>query len=246
MFSKKKKEFKLEKQINHIAFIMDGNGRWAKKHFLPRHLGHKRGIERVTDILDACREFNIRVATLYAFSTENWKRPQDEIDHLFAYLEEFFNKEIEHLVRDGTQIRIMGDVTRLPLKTQETISEALKRTKDCKEFVFNICLNYGGRDEIVRACKKFADDCVKGINDVEKLDERNFPNYLMSNGLPEVDLMIRTSGECRLSNYLLWQLAYSEFIFVKTPWPDFDRNEFVKCLKEFQNRDRRYGGIRNE
>lgn len=243
---KKNKEFVLKKKINHIAFIMDGNGRWAKRRLLPRHLGHKKGVERVIEVLNACKEFNIKVATLYAFSTENWKRPQDEIDHLFQYLEEFFHREIDGLIKDGTQIRVMGDISRLPISTQKTIEESIYLTRNCHNFIFNICLNYGGRDEIVRASKKIAEDVKNSTIDIENINEDTFSNYLMSKGLPEVDLMIRTSGEKRISNYLLWQLAYAEFIFPKTLWPDFTRNELIKCLEEYQSRDRRYGGIVNE
>lgn len=239
----KTKDFQLLQPIHHIAFIMDGNGRWAKKRLLPRHLGHKEGCKRIIEILDLCKEFSIPVMTLYAFSTENWRRPQDEIDHLFQYLDEFFEREIDHLMRDDVQVRTMGDLSRLPFHSQQTIQKAKDKTKNNHTYILNICLNYGGRDEIVRACRQYAKDVMEQKMDPYSLTEEQFSHYLDSNGLPEVDLMIRTSGEERLSNYLLWQLAYAEFVFIQTPWPAFKRKQFISCLEEFQSRNRRYGGI---
>lgn len=233
----KKESFKLSTPINHIAFIMDGNGRWAKKRLLPRHLGHKEGCLRIIEILRACKEFGVKAMSLYAFSTENWKRPKDEIDHLFDYLDEFFKREIDNLMKDDVQVRTMGDLTRLPPHTQNTIKEAKERTKNNKTVILNICLNYGGRDEIVRAINK-------AINENNgEITEEKFATYLDSTGLPEVDLLIRTSGEQRLSNYMLWQMAYAEFIFTPTYWPDFKREHLIECLKEFESRNRRFGGL---
>lgn len=237
---KKKVEttFHLTKPLAHVAFIMDGNGRWAKKRFLPRHLGHKEGCKRIIEIFDVCKEFDIHVMSLYAFSTENWKRPQDEIQHLFEYLEEFFHREIDHLMRDGVQVRTMGDLSRLPTTTQEVIQEAKEKTKDNQNYIFNICLNYGGRDEIIRGFHRYLESESK-----EELTENTFGNYLDSHDLPDVDLLIRTSGEQRISNFMLWELAYAEMIFTKTYWPDFKRKQFIECLEEYQARDRRYGGL---
>lgn len=233
----KKESFKLSTPINHIAFIMDGNGRWAKKRLLPRHLGHKEGCLRIIEILRACKEFGVKAMSLYAFSTENWKRPKDEIDHLFDYLDEFFKREIDNLMKDDVQVRTMGDLTRLPPHTQNTIKEAKERTKNNKTVILNICLNYGGRDEIVRAINK-------AINENNgEITEEKFATYLDSTGLPEVDLLIRTSGEQRLSNYMLWQMAYAEFIFTPAYWPDFKREHLIECLKEFESRNRRFGGL---
>jgi undecaprenyl diphosphate synthase len=233
----KEESFKLSTPINHIAFIMDGNGRWAKKRLLPRHLGHKEGCLRIIEILRACKEFGVKAMSLYAFSTENWKRPKDEIDHLFDYLDEFFKREIDNLMKDDVQVRTMGDLTRLPPHTQNTIKEAKERTKNNKTVILNICLNYGGRDEIVRAINK-------AINENNgEITEEKFATYLDSTGLPEVDLLIRTSGEQRLSNYMLWQMAYAEFIFTPTYWPDFKREHLIECLKEFESRNRRFGGL---
>ncbi len=229
--------------IKHIAFIMDGNGRWAKKRGLPRHLGHKEGCERVIEIYEECAANNIQVMSLYAFSTENWNRPKAEINHLFNYLELFFKRESARLLRDGCQVRTSGDLSRLPKKTQKVIADAKEKTKDCKNYVFNICLNYGGRDDIVRAAKLFAQDVKDGKKDIDSLTENEFQQYLYTTDLPPVDLLVRTSGEQRISNFMPWQLAYAEFIFTPTYWPDFTKAELRKCLEEYKTRDRRFGGI---
>ena len=231
--------------IKHIAFIMDGNGRWAKKRGLPRHLGHKEGCERVIEIYEECAANNIKVMSLYAFSTENWNRPKDEIRHLFSYLELFFKREIKRLLKDGCQVRTSGDLSKLPVKTQKVIAEAKEKTKDCSNYVFNICLNYGGRDDILRAAKSFAKDVQEGKRDIDSLTENDFQQYLYTTDLPPVDLLVRTSGEQRISNFMPWQLAYAEFIFTPTYWPDFTKEELRKCLEEFKHRDRRFGGIEN-
>lgn len=236
----------MDKNLQHIAFIMDGNGRWAKQRHLPRHLGHKRGCEAVTDIYEGCVEKGIKVISLFAFSTENWNRPEDEINHLFEYLEIFFRKEIKRLLKDGSRVVVSGDISRIPEKTRNVINESIEKTKDCNNFVFNLCLNYGGKDEIVRATKLIAKDVADKKLSIEDIDETSFENYLYTKGLPPVDLLIRTSGEERTSNFLPWQLAYAEFIFTKVPWPDFTKEEFRKCLDEYQNRNRRFGGIKNE
>lgn len=243
---KNKAKWTLTQPLNHVAFIMDGNGRWAKKRMLPRHLGHQAGINRILEIAEACQEFGIRVMSLYAFSTENWKRPQEEIDHLFNYLDVFFNREIDRLIRDGVQVRTMGDITRLPEHTLATVHRAKELTKNNKKFVLNICLNYGSRPEIVKAAKDFATDVQSGKMQIEDLTEATFLDYLYSHDLPEVDLLIRTSGENRLSNFMLYQLAYSEFVFTKTHWPDFDRDQFIACLELYQSRNRRFGGLKHE
>lgn len=231
------------KELKHIAFIMDGNGRWAKKRGLPRHLGHKKGCEVVTNIYEGCLENNIQVMSLYAFSTENWNRPQDEIDHLFDYLETFFKKEIKRIIKDGSRVMVSGDLSKIPEKTRNVILESIEKTKDCKNFVFNICLNYGGKEEIVRATKLIYEDVKNGKISIDDVNQQSFENYLYTKGLPPVDLLIRTSGEMRTSNFLPWQLAYAEFIFTKTYWPDFNKKELVQCIEEFKTRDRRYGGI---
>ena len=230
-------------ELTHIAFIMDGNGRWAKARHLPRHLGHKAGCERVTEIYEECYKIGIKAMSLYAFSTENWNRPKAEINHLFRYLEIFFKKEIKRMLRDGCRIMASGDLTKLPERTQKVVNDAIETTKDGKNFTFNICLNYGGKAELVRAAKLFAKDVQEGKKQIDDLNEESFEDYLYTKGIPPVDLLIRTSGEMRTSNYLPWQLAYAEFIFTKTPWPDFDRKELHKCIDEYNSRQRRFGGI---
>lgn len=232
-------------ELIHVAFIMDGNGRWAKARGLPRTMGHKAGCDRVTDVYEECLAQGIKVMSLYAFSTENWNRPKDEISQLFKYLDMFFKREIKRIIKDGSRVIASGDITKLPKKTYETIVKAIELTKDCKNFTFNICLNYGGRDEIIRAAKLFAED-VKNGKDVNSLTEESFNDYLYTAGLPPVDLLIRTSGEQRTSNFLPYQLVYAEMLFPMTPWPDFTKEKFRECINEYQTRDRRFGEIHEE
>ena len=237
-------EFVLRKSCRHIAFIMDGNGRWANKRFLPRHLGHKEGIKRVLEIQKACYELGIECMTLYAFSTENWNRPKDEITNLFKYFDEFFDKNYQEFTSNDVRVQVMGDISRLPEETRNRLDRIIEETKNNKRFVLNICLNYGSRQEIVRATQQIALEVKNNTLKVEDITIDSFKNYLYSKDLPEVDLMIRTSGEVRLSNYLLYQLAYSEFIFTPTYWPDFTKEKLIECLKEYESRDRRFGSIK--
>ena len=236
----------LNKPINHIAFIVDGNGRWAKERGLPRHLGHKEACNRIIEVFDYCKEFNIRVVSFYAFSTENWKRPKDEIKHLFNYLEIFFKKEINKLIKDGTKVMISGDVSKLPLKTQKTIAKSLELTKDCKNYIFNICPNYGGKEELTRAARNIAQEVKDGKLKIEDINEQVMENHLYTAGLPNVDLFVRTSGEVRISNFLPWQICYAEMIFIPTKWPDFTYEPFLECMKEYNKRNRRFGGLDDE
>ena len=240
-----KTNFVLNKPIHHIAFIMDGNGRWAKKRGLPRHLGHKEACNRIRKIVDVCRAYGIYAISLYAFSTENWKRPQDEIDHLFDYLEIFFKREIDDLIKDGIKVIISGDISRLPERTQKTVRNAMDLTKDLNNNVLNICLNYGSKEELTRATKLIAEEVKNGSLKVEDINEETIQKHLYTSIIPNVDLMIRTSGEQRLSNYLLWQNAYAEFVFTPVMWPDFDQKALEDCLIEFNNRNRRFGGLDN-
>ncbi len=241
-----KKEFVLTKKLSHVAFIMDGNGRWAKARGLPRHLGHKEACKRLIEIFDTCMEFGIKYMSFYAFSTENWNRPEDEINHLMDYLEEFFKKEIDYLDSKGTRILVSGDLGRIREQTRKICNQAIDRTKNNSTFYLNICLNYGGRDEIVRAAKKIASEYKEGKISLDDVNEETFKNYLWNPLIPDVDLMIRTSGEMRLSNYLLYENAYAEFVFTPVKWPDFHRSELIDCLEEYQNRNRRFGGLKNE
>ena len=237
-------QFTLKKPIKHIAFIMDGNGRWAKKRMMPRTYGHKVACKRIIEIVRFVRSIGIKVVTLYAFSTENWNRPEDEITKLFQYLDDFFNEYINEFIKEKCRIQVSGDISRLPEKTQKIINEAIDLTKDFDDYVFNICLNYGGRQEIVRATKLILKDVKSGKLDIEKLDTEIYKDYLYTKGLPEIDLMVRTSGEKRISNFLPYQLAYSEFIFTDTYWPDFTPDKLKECLKEYEKRDRRFGAIK--
>ena len=236
----------MHSEIKHIAFIMDGNGRWAKARNLPRSLGHKAGCERVEEIYQECIDQGIEAMSLYAFSTENWKRPKSEIDQLFKYLNQFFKREINRMINNGVRIIVSGDITKLPLATQKVVKNSVELTKNGKKFTFNICLNYGGKAEILKATKEIAEDYKKGLIIADEIDEKLFESHLYTKDLPPVDLMIRTSGEMRTSNYLPWQIAYAEMMFPLVPWPDFTKEEFRKCLEDFKNRDRRYGGIKDE
>lgn len=236
--------FKLNKSCRHIAFIMDGNGRWANKKLLPRHLGHKAGIERIIDITEACYDLGIECVTMYCFSTENWNRPKSEIDHLFKYFNSFFEKYAKKLLDKDIRIRVMGDISKLPPLIKSKLEDIIEKSKENKHLTLNLCLNYGGRQEIIRATQQIASEVKKGELDINNITPELFSNYLYSSSLPEVDLMIRTSGEVRISNYLLYQLAYAEFIFTPTYWPDFTKEKLYECLKEYESRDRRYGGIK--
>lgn len=196
--------------------------------------------------MDTCREFDIKVLSFYAFSTENWNRPQDEIDHLMDYLEDYFHREMDYLMSIGTHVIISGDYSKLRESTRKVCDEVIARSSVNNTFVLNICLNYGGRDDILRAAKLMAEDYKQGKITMDDFTEDNFAKHLYTQGLPDVDLMVRTSGEQRLSNYLLYQNAYAEFVFTPVRWPDFRRQQVIDCLKEYQDRNRRYGGLKNE
>lgn len=241
-----KEKFVLTKPIKHIAVIMDGNGRWAKKRGLPRTLGHKEGCKRIIEIFNLCKEYQIQVFTLYAFSTENWNRPEEEIQCLFKYLEMFFKKNIKKFIDEGVRVQHMGEISKLPERIQQILSDAIRLTKNNDKYVFNICLNYGSRQEITRAIKKIANEVKERKLSIDDINEKLVYQYLDSGNLPEVDLLIRTSGEQRLSNFLLYQLAYAEFVFTPTYWPDFKEKELIACLKEYCSRDRRFGAIKEK
>ena len=230
-------------QINHVAIIMDGNGRWAKQRGLARTKGHEEGCKRIIEIFDAVKANHIKVMTLYAFSTENWNRPKSEITLLFRYLDQFFKDNIDDFMRDGIRVQVMGDISKLPKHSQKTVTNAINKTKDNDNYVFNIALNYGSRQELVKATKEIANEVKEGKLDINNINEDTISEHLYTKNLPPVDLLIRTSGEQRLSNYLLYQLAYSEFIFTPSYWPDFRKENFEECLKEYQGRERRYGKI---
>ena len=220
----------------HIAIIMDGNGRWAKKRGLPRTAGHKVGAEVFRDIATYCQELGIEYLTIYAFSTENWKRPKDEVDVLMSLLEQYLQEAIDTMERDHIRLRVLGDVAGLSPQLQRMIDETNAISTHYLGFQANICLNYGGRAEILRAARLCAEAG-------EEWTEENFSKYLWSAGIPDPELIIRPSGELRLSNFLLWQCAYSEFYFCDTLWPDFKRKDLDLAIIDFQHRDRRFGGV---
>lgn len=222
---------------NHVAIIMDGNGRWAKKRGLPRSFGHKVGTENVRKIVKYCSKKEIGYLTVYAFSTENFKRPQDEVSTLMKLLIEYFNKETEELRKNDVRLNVIGDISCFSSAVREAIVNGIEKTKECTKLVFTIALAYGARAEMVKAVKDIIASGVKEIN------EETISDYLYTSDLPDPDLIIRTSGEERLSNFLLYQAAYSEFYFTDVLWPDFDENEFDKALEEYSRRNRRYGGV---
>ena len=227
----------------HVAVIMDGNGRWAQKRGLPRTAGHKAGAEMFRTIATYCKDLGLDYLTVYAFSTENWKRPQAEVDAIMGLLDQYLHESIEKMARDQIRLKFLGDTTVLSPKLQKLIAETDEITKHIEGFQANICLNYGGRDEIVRAARQFARDCVDGKCSPDDLTETKFPSYLWSAGIPDPELLIRPGGEMRVSNYLLWQIAYSEIYVTDTLWPDFGKEELDRALAWYQTRDRRFGGL---
>ncbi len=236
-------EIDLNNVPKHIGIIMDGNGRWAQSKNKIRSFGHKEGAERVIDIVEESYRLGVKYLTLYAFSTENWKRPADEVGYLMTLLNSFIDKKLKRLHENGVKINVLGEIERFDDKTFKSVKKAIDTTKDNKKMVLNIALSYGGRAEIVRAAKIIAKDFKEGSLKLDDLNEDNFNDYLYTKNIPPVDLLIRPGGEKRISNFLLYQLAYAEFIFVDTLWPDFREENLQEAILEYQNRNRRYGGI---
>ncbi|MED3552158.1 isoprenyl transferase [Cytobacillus praedii] len=228
---------------SHIAIIMDGNGRWAKKRALPRIAGHHEGMKVVRKITRLANQVGVKALTLYAFSTENWKRPKMEVDYLMKLPEEFLGSFLPELVEENVKVIMMGDKEMLPSHTRKAIEKAMEDTKDNTGLILNFALNYGSRSEIIEGIKEVLKDCKNGIIDENGLNEDIFSTYLMTDGLNDPDLLIRTSGEIRLSNFMLWQLAYTEFWFTDVLWPDFAEDHFIEAIEVFQNRQRRFGGV---
>jgi undecaprenyl diphosphate synthase len=228
----------------HIAIIMDGNGRWANSRGLPRFFGHKAGVESLRDIVRACSEFDIRVLTVYAFSTENWKRPQEEINVLMDLLVEYLYKEIEELCEEGVRVNPIGKLEDLPDSVNEALQMAVKRSSMNKGLILNLALNYGGRNEIIEAVRAIASKVQNGILSVDQIDGNTISEYLYTSGQPDPDLLIRPSGDFRISNFLLWQLAYTEFWHTPVMWPDFRRIHLISAIVDFQSRERRFGGLK--
>lgn len=229
--------------INHIAIIMDGNGRWAKAKGMPRTFGHKQGAENVRTVALEANRMGIKALTLYAFSTENWKRPEEEVDFICKLPKMFFNMYIKELIENNIRVSYIGELEKFPEETKKFISAAIEKTKNNTGMEMVIAINYGSRREIVIAAQKYAKDVIDGKKGLE-INEEEFNEYLMTSHLPEVDLLVRTSGEQRLSNYLLWQVAYSEFIFVDYAWPEFTADKLHEVVEEYERRDRRFGGVK--
>lgn len=235
-----------DKLPRHIAIIMDGNGRWAQKRFMPRTFGHRSGMSSLKQTVETCRELGISCLTVFAFSTENWKRPRDEISFLMNLLVEYINKEIEELHQNDIRLQVLGDFSSLPESSIKAIDMALTKTAANQGMVFNIALNYGARNEIIRAVRHLCEQVEKGLMTAADIDEAAFSQALYTAGLPDPDLLIRTAGEMRISNFLLWQIAYAELWFSTLLWPEFNRQELLRAIWEYQQRDRRFGGLKTE
>ncbi len=227
----------------HLAIIMDGNGRWAKKRGLPRTAGHRAGAETFRKIATLCSDMKIEYLTVYAFSTENWKRPEEEVSAIMKLLNTYLKEAIRDMEKDNVQLHFFGDLSPLSEDLRQLCQETAEISKRCTGLNVNICLNYGGRDEIVRGARAFAEACVRGERKPEELTEAAFDQFLYSAGVPDVDLVIRPSGEIRISNFLLWQSAYAEYYFTDVLWPDFNKKELLAAIADYQKRSRRFGGV---
>lgn len=235
------------KSLKHILFIMDGNGRWAKKRLLPRTAGHLAGVKRIKEIVDECfLTYQIPYVSLFCFSSENWNRPEAEVSTLFKLLKEFFSSNIEDFKSKGVKIRVVGDLAdkRIPTDILNTINEAMEETKELNKYNFTVLFNYGGRQDVVQATKRFASLYKEGKVELDSLNVKSFEDYLWTKDLPDVDLMVRTSGELRVSNCYLYQLAYTEMEFPKTYWPDYSVKSLKESLDDFYGRNRRFGAIK--
>ncbi len=239
----------LKKQIDfsnlpkHIAIIMDGNGRWAKKRFLPRNFGHQEGMERVIEVVTAASNLGIEHLSLYAFSTENWSRPIDEVQGLMKILVQYIKRELDKLHKNNVKVQVMGDIEKLPTFAKNEVIKTIETTSKNSGLVLNIGLNYGGRDEIIYGVKNLLNDIKTGKTNIDDLNENTFSNYLYTKGQPDPDLLIRPSGEFRLSNFMLYQIAYTEFCFYDILWPDFKEKHLLLSIIDYQKRNRRFGGI---
>lgn len=232
-----------ERLPRHVAVIMDGNGRWAKKQGLPRIMGHRRGVDALKDILRCCKDWGIGALTAYAFSTENWGRPLEEVDFLMTLFERVLRQELKEMMEENVRIRFVGNLNALPKSLQLEITRSMEETYDNKGIQFTVATNYGGRQEILQACRAIAVQVQQGLLQPDQIDEAVFERYLYTTGICDPDLLIRTSGEMRISNFLLWQVAYAELYVTDTLWPDFDRTEFHRALSNYQQRERRFGKV---
>lgn len=230
----------------HIAIIMDGNGRWAQKRGLPRTVGHKAGVEALREIVKACSNLGIEVLTVYAFSTENWSRPKEEVNILMNLLTEYLRRELRELHENNVQIRMIGDLTQLPKEAQVQLKRSIEHTKNNSGLILNLALNYGGRAEIRQTMIKLGERIAQGKLKPNEITDEIISESLFTSGLPDPDLLIRTSGEMRISNFLLWQIAYTEIVVTDCLWPDFDPDRLNEAILEYQKRDRRFGGLNKQ
>lgn len=237
-------DFSPSRGPRHVAIIMDGNGRWATTRGRPRLFGHQAGARRVREIVEVCPAVGVKYLTIFAFSTENWKRTQTEVAGLMSLFRRYIFKEMQQFVRENVRVRFIGDRVKLDRKLRNLMDEAEEMTRHCTGTNLTIALNYGGRDEVARATKRLAQDVADGRLKPEDVDEETLPKYLDTYVLPDPDLVIRTSGEARISNFLLWQSAYAEYEFIDTLWPDFTGEEFTRLVQGFGNRDRRFGAVK--
>lgn len=228
----------------HLAIIMDGNGRWAKKRGLPRTAGHAAGMIRVREVIRTVDELGIKVLTLYSFSTENWKRPKKEVEYLMKLPIQFLKTDLQELVDRNVRVQMLGELSAIPPSTRSALQKFVERTKNNTGLILNFAINYGARDEIMSAIHQLIDDVLSGKLKKDQLNESFFHQYLLTRGLPDPDLVIRTSGELRISNFLLWQIAYSELWFTDVLWPDFSKRLLCQAIEEFQKRSRRYGAVK--
>ena len=227
----------------HVAVIMDGNGRWAKRQGKPRIMGHQRGVDALKDLLRCCKDWGVPALTAYAFSTENWGRPMEEVEFLMTLFERVLQRELNEMMAEDVRIRFVGNLAALPQSLQKQIARSMNDTANNSSIQFTVATNYGGRQEIIQACRAIASLVKQGDLQVEEINESVFERYLYTQGIIHPDLLIRTSGEMRLSNFLLWQMAYAEIYVTQTLWPDFDRVEFHKALLAYQKRERRFGKV---
>jgi len=225
----------------HVAIVMDGNGRWARKRKKPRIYGHKIGADSVRDIVETCGELGISYLTLYAFSAENWKRPHQEVSGLMNILKSYLVSELDRMEKNQIRLRCFGEISRLPDSVREVLRTSIQRTADNTKLTLNLALSYGARDEICRAVQSIAAQCRTGTMDPDQVDHQIIADHLYTAGQPDPDLLIRTGGECRLSNFLLWQASYNDIYFTETMWPDFRRAAFIEAIRDYQQRERRFG-----
>lgn len=228
----------------HVAVIMDGNGRWAKRRGLPRIMGHRRGVDALKGLLRCCDDWGIKALTAYAFSTENWGRPHEEVDFLMTLFERVLMRELKEMMHENVRIQFVGNLKALPHSLQDAIERSMSETQNNHGIQFTVATNYGGRQEIIQACREIAIQVQQGHIQPDEIDEAMFSQHLYTANICDPDLLIRTSGEMRLSNFLLWQMAYAEFYITEALWPDFDRTEFHRALSAYQQRDRRFGKVR--